>query len=63
MADFAANRGGRRLAARLICGSNWMLGYSHQTQAKDRLIKDLFDTPGKACRRDRGVRRAGCNAT
>ena len=32
---------------RLICGSNWMFGFSHISKAKDRLITELFDTPEK----------------
>jgi hypothetical protein len=47
---------------RLICGTNWMLGYSHQTQAKDRLIKELFDTPAKMAAVVEVFARAGCNA-
>lgn len=35
---------------RLICGSNWMLGFSHTSKAKDRLIKEIFDTPAKMAR-------------
>ena len=27
---------------RLIIGSNWFLGYSHTSQAKDKFIKDIF---------------------
>ena len=34
---------------RLICGSNWMLGFSHTSKAKDRFIKELFDTPDNWC--------------
>lgn len=47
---------------RLICGSNWMLGFSHTSQAKDRLIKELFDTPAKLCRVIEVFARRGCNA-
>jgi hypothetical protein len=28
---------------RLICGSNWFLGYSHTSAAKDRFLKEYFD--------------------
>ncbi|MFH0797222.1 MAG: hypothetical protein V2A65_09250 [Candidatus Omnitrophota bacterium] len=28
---------------RLICGSNWFLGFSHTSAAKDRFIKEYFD--------------------
>ena len=47
---------------RLICGSNWMLGYSHVTNAKDHLIQDLFDTPAKVANVVEIFARAGCNA-
>ena len=47
---------------RLICGSNWMLGYSHITNAKDHLIQDLFDTPTKVANVVEIFARAGCNA-
>ena len=47
---------------RLICGSNWMLGYSHITNAKDQLIEDLFDTPKKVAKVVEVFARAGCNA-
>ncbi len=47
---------------RLICGSNWMLGYSHTSKAKDRLICDLFDTPQKVADVVEVFARAGCNA-
>jgi len=47
---------------RLICGSNWMLGYSHTSEAKDRLIKELFDTPKRVADVVEVFARAGCNA-
>jgi len=47
---------------RLICGSNWMLGFSHTSKAKDQLIKDLFDTPSKIADVLEVFARAGCNA-
>ncbi|HLK57654.1 MAG TPA: hypothetical protein VKU00_13900 [Chthonomonadaceae bacterium] len=47
---------------RLICGSNWMLGYSHTSAAKDRFIRELFDTPGKIADIVEVFARAGCNA-
>ncbi len=47
---------------RLICGSNWMLGYSHTSSAKDRLIKEMFDTPKKVADVVEVFARAGCNA-
>jgi hypothetical protein len=39
-----------------------MLGYSHQTKAKDQFIKDLFDTPSKIADVVEVFARAGCNA-
>ncbi len=48
---------------RLICGTNWFMGYSHQTLAKDRLIRDLFDTPQKIANVLEVFTRNGCNAT
>ncbi len=47
---------------RLICGSNWMMGYSHQTLAKDTFIRELFDTPTKIADVVEIFARAGCNA-
>lgn len=47
---------------RLIAGSNWFLGYSHTSQAKDRLIKELFDTPAKMAKVLEVFARHGCNA-
>ena len=47
---------------RLICGSNWLLGFSHTSQAKDRLIKELFTTPSKVADVVEVFARAGCNA-
>ncbi|MCS7180434.1 MAG: hypothetical protein NZ891_03680, partial [bacterium] len=28
---------------RILCGTNWFLGYSHQTNSKDRTIKEFMD--------------------
>jgi hypothetical protein len=39
-----------------------MLGFSHQTKAKDQLIFDLFDTPDKVADVVEVFARAGCNA-
>ena len=47
---------------RLICGSNWLLGYSHTSEAKDRLIREMFDTPVKVANVVEVFARAGCNA-
>ncbi len=33
--------------SRLICGTNWFLGYSHTSAAKDKFIRELFPTPEK----------------
>jgi hypothetical protein len=47
---------------RLICGSNWLLGFSHTSRAKDRFIKEYFDTPKKVADVIEVFARAGCNA-
>lgn len=47
---------------RLICGSNLLFGYSHTSRARDLLLKDLFDTPGKCADVIEVFARAGCNA-
>lgn len=47
---------------RLICGTNWMLGFSHTSKAKDRLIKEMFATPDKMVPVLEAFARAGCNA-
>jgi hypothetical protein len=47
---------------RLLCGSNWFLGYSHTSRAKDRLIHDLFDTPSKIASILEVFLRHGCDA-
>jgi hypothetical protein len=47
---------------RLICGSNWFLGYSHTSAAKDRFIRELFDSPKKIADVIEVFARAGCNA-
>lgn len=47
---------------RLICGSNWFLGYSHTSRAKDRFIKELFGTPAKMARVVEVFASQGCNA-
>jgi len=47
---------------RLICGTNWMLGFSHFSAAKDRLIRELFDTPSKVARVLEVFVGHGCNA-
>lgn len=62
MTDFPRTTVGGISMPRLICGSNWFLGYSHTSQAKDRLIKEMFDTPAKMARVVEVFARAGCNA-
>src|SRR5512140_3415356 len=62
MAGFPRTTVGGISLPRLICGSNWMLGYSHQTRARDQFIKELFDTPGKIAAVVEVFARAGCNA-
>ena len=62
MSDFPRTMVGGVSMPRLICGSNWMLGYSHTSQAKDRLIKEMFDTPAKLVPVIEVFARAGCNA-
>jgi hypothetical protein len=47
---------------RLICGTNWMLGYSHTTRAKDQFLRELFDTPSKIAGVLEVFARAGANA-
>jgi hypothetical protein len=62
MAGFPRTEVGGISVPRLVCGSNWMLGYSHQTKAKDQFIKELFDTPKKVADVVEVFARAGCNA-
>ncbi len=62
MAEFPRTMVGGVSVPRLICGTNWMLGFSHTTKAKDQLIADLFDTPGKMADVVEVFARAGCNA-
>ncbi|MCY3021444.1 MAG: hypothetical protein NTW87_20710 [Planctomycetota bacterium] len=47
MATFPQTVVGGVSLSRLICGTNWFLGYSHTSGAKDRLIREIFDTPAK----------------
>jgi len=47
---------------RLICGSNWVFGFSHTSRAKDLLIKEMFDTPSKVAKIIEVFARHGCNA-
>ena len=62
MSEFPRTMVGGISMPRLICGSNWLLGYSHMTQAKDRMLKEMFDTPSKIAKVIEVFARAGCNA-
>lgn len=62
MSDFPRTLVGGVSVPRLICGSNWLLGYSHTSQAKDRFIKEYFDTPAKVANIIEVFARHGCNA-
>ena len=62
MSDFPRTMVGGVSLPRLICGSNWMLGYSHTSAAKDRFIRELFDAPRKMADLIEVFARAGCNA-
>jgi hypothetical protein len=62
MAEFPRTEVGGISVPRLICGSNWILGFSHTTEAKDELIRELFDTPKKVAAVVEVFARAGCNA-
>ncbi len=48
--------------SRLICGTNWFLGYSHTSAAKDRFIRELFNTSSKIARVIEVFARRGVNA-
>ncbi|HZO90546.1 MAG TPA: hypothetical protein VFB38_19620 [Chthonomonadaceae bacterium] len=60
--DFPRTMVGGISMPRLICGTNWMLGYSHTSAAKDRFIREQFDTPQKMAKLMEVFARAGCNA-
>ncbi len=62
MSDFPRTTVGGVSLPRLVCGTNWMLGFSHTTKAKDEFIKELFDTPEKVADVVEVFARAGCNA-
>ncbi|HOJ40106.1 MAG TPA: hypothetical protein PK644_06545 [bacterium] len=53
--------GGIKLS-RLICGTNWFLGYSHTSAAKDKFIRELFATPEKIAAVIETFARYGINA-
>ena len=42
MADFPRTMVGGVSVPRLICGTNWFLGYSHTSAAKDKFIQEYF---------------------
>ena len=62
MSEFPRTMVGGVSMPRLICGSNWFLGFSHTSRAKDRFIKELFDTPQKVADLMEVFMRYGCNA-
>ena len=62
MSDFPRTNVGGVSMPRLICGSNWLLGFSHTSKAKDRLINETFDSPRKIADIVEVFARAGCNA-
>jgi len=62
MSDFPRTTVGGISLPRLICGSNWLLGFSHTSAAKDKLIKEMFDTPAKVASVIEVFARNGCNA-
>ena len=62
MSEFPRTMVGGVSVPRLICGSNWMLGFSHTSRAKDRFITELFDTPSKVAKVVEVFARRGCNA-
>ncbi|MHB0998056.1 MAG: aldo-keto reductase family protein [Armatimonadota bacterium] len=62
MSDFPRTVVGGVSVPRLICGSNWLLGYSHTSQAKDKFIKEYFDTPSKVADVIEVFAKHGCNA-
>jgi hypothetical protein len=62
MTEFPRTMVGGVSMPRLICGSNWLLGYSHTSIAKDQLIREIFDTPQKAAKVIEVFAKHGCNA-
>ncbi len=47
MSEFPRTEVGGVSLSRLIIGTNWFLGYSHSTPAKDEWIKETFADPAK----------------
>ena len=62
MAKFPRTTVGGISLPRLICGSNAMLGYSHISAARDKFIKELFDTPAKMAKVIEVFVKHGCDA-
>lgn len=62
MSDFPRTTVGGVSVPRLVCGSNWMLGFSHTSKAQDEFIKERFDTPAKIADIVEVFARHGCNA-
>ena len=62
MTGFPRTTAGGVSLPRLICGSNAMLGYSHISAARDKFIKELFDTPAKMAKVIEVFVKRGCDA-
>jgi hypothetical protein len=62
MTQFPRTEVGGVSMPRLICGSNWLLGCSHTSRAKDRWITENFNTPQKIADVIEVFARHGCNA-
>ncbi len=62
MTQFPRTEVGGLSMPRLICGSNWVLGFSHTSRAKDRWIAEYFDTPQKIADVIEVFAKYGCNA-
>jgi hypothetical protein len=62
MSSFPRTTVGEVSLPRLICGTNWILGYTHISAAKDRFVRELFDKPSKAADVIEVFARNGCNA-
>jgi hypothetical protein len=62
MTEFPRTTVGGVSLSRLICGTNWLLGYSHTSKAKDILLKELFAAPSKIAAVLEVFLRRGCNA-
>ena len=62
MSEFPRTMVGGVSMPRLICGSNSFFGFSHFSGARDRFLRELFDTPSKIADVLEVFVRAGCNA-